>query len=345
MLCLSADPAVVDTVSACAAALGRPWQVSTDPGQIRSGWLGAPVVFVGVDCAPAVLGAGLPARPGVFLCAEQGAEAAVWSVPLQAVVLLLGEDHPEGASQVSQVLLDVAADQGRARVVKVLGASGGLGVSTLVAGLALAAQRSGLDTAAAELATDSGGLDLLFGAERAPGWRWPDLARARGQLGEVRSHLPQSGGITVISAGRDPARPDAAARQAVLDSAQRGHQVVLLDLGRGDELPPGPGATLLLVGSDVHSLMAARHRLHSLGSAHPLIVVRRRGRRGIPTAEVATALGAPVLGQISDDRAVPAALELADQPGRHRGRFARQCQGLWQDLVSGQGWSFAGESR
>ena len=36
----------------------------------------------------------------------------------------------------------------------------------------------------------SGGLDLLLGAERTAGWRWPRLATARGHLGDLTGQLP-----------------------------------------------------------------------------------------------------------------------------------------------------------
>lgn len=345
-LCISADPAVVELVSACAAAVEQPVQVVPTADQARSWWRAAPVVFVGVDCASELLRWGAPARPGVYLCADRAESAVPWSVPLGAAVLLL--DGGGGSGQVTELLLGVAGAAEQARVVRLLGGSGGVGCSTLTAGLAVAARRSGSSTAAVELAADSGGLDLLFGAEREVGWRWPELARAQGRLGDVRRFLPVSREITLVSAGREPVRVRPGARAAVLDAVQRTHQVMLVDAGGGGDDPSASRAgtlTLLLVGADVHALMSARQRLRMLDPVDPLIVVRRRGRGGgIGASQVEQALGAPVVGTIADDRAVPAALGLADQPGRRRTRFGRQCTALWRELAQRAGWATASRS-
>ena len=41
-----------------------------------------------------------------------------------------------------------------------------------------------------------------LGAEGTPGWRWPDLLGARGEVTDVRRFLPQVDGLTVVSMGR-----------------------------------------------------------------------------------------------------------------------------------------------
>jgi Mrp family chromosome partitioning ATPase len=87
-----------------------------------------------------------------------------------------------------------------------MGGSGGVGATTLAAGLAFVAART-QRTMLIDADPRSGGLDLLLGAERTPGWRWPRLATARGHLGDLTGQLPSIDGIDLLSMARGESPP------------------------------------------------------------------------------------------------------------------------------------------
>ena len=90
-------------------------------------------------------------------------------------------------------------------------------------GLAFVAARSGQRTALVDLDPAGGGLDLLVGAERLDGWRWPRLASARGHLGDLGDQLPCVDGVEVLSMGRgvDAVRPPSEAATSGAGLADR----------------------------------------------------------------------------------------------------------------------------
>ncbi|MGJ6979796.1 septum site-determining protein Ssd [Aestuariimicrobium soli] len=340
-LVIARQPKVVESVQASAAAVGRAVEVVTDAETVRQRWRAAPVVLVGAECAAMVVACALPVHPGVHVVAPTADEAVAWSAPLQAPVVVL----PEGSGLLTGLLAGVGERRGSGRVVAVCGASGGVGVSSLVAGLAQVAARTGLRTAAVELASHSGGLDLLMGVEQQPGWRWPDLASASGHVGALSGRVPRAAEVDLVSVGRSPVTPGQAAVMAVVEALTRSHALVLVDAGRCAELAlPAAlvGRTLLVVGADVRSVVAARSRL-AAAALEPdrlapgvIEVVVRCGRdRRLAASEVGRALSLPVLGRVRDDRGVPQALEAGDQPARRaRSSFGRDCAALVDRLAA-----------
>ena len=91
---------------------------------------------------------------------------------------------------------------GGAALLRLVGGSGGVGATTLACGLAQRGHRQGLQVALVELDPCGGGVDLVFGAEQAKGWRWPDLASATGHIGDLRGQLPNVSGVDLVSTGR-----------------------------------------------------------------------------------------------------------------------------------------------
>ena len=91
-------------------------------------------------------------------------------------------------------------------VVGVLGASGGLGASTLTVALALTAAQGGLAPSPQAVAVDGvlsrGGLDVTACVEHVAGLRWADLTGARGSVDgqDLLAELPRACGVPVLSA-------------------------------------------------------------------------------------------------------------------------------------------------
>jgi hypothetical protein len=204
-------------------------------------------------------------------------------------------------------------------VIGLSGASGGLGSSTLAAAVARVAGDLGRPTLLVDLAPHGGGLDQLGGCAHEPGQRWP--LREEGMLSLRARHLPVWGGVRVLSQ-RGPARPapalGPAAVQAVARLAQE-HEVTVLDLPRPDR----EGAdrwfalcdTVVLVAGSSPPLVGAALVARALTPAVTGLVVRSAQGDGLEPADVAEALGVPLLATLAPDASVPAAVVAQEWPG------------------------------
>ena len=177
---------------------------------------------------------------------------------------------------------------GTGNLVCVVGGSGGVGASTLASGLAFVAARTSQRTMLIDADPRSGGLDLLMGAERTAGWRWPRLATARGHLGDLTGQLPTVEGVDLLSMARGDSTPgwelQAEQLKSVLQSAMRSHEITVVDLPRtlgaaaGEALRRAKLA-VLLVRDDVRGVAAGREVVRELaGGCDRLGLVVRRGR-------------------------------------------------------------------
>ncbi len=352
-LVISRDPRVVEPVLAAGASVGIvPVVTDADAAVIRS-WREAPCVIVGADLAAMVASLGLPRRTGVHVVGADPDDLVGWSVPLDASVIVV----PEQSALLASVV-DARNDEsvGRGRLVRVVGGSGGLGASTIAAGLAQAAGRRSLGAVAVELDPCGGGLDLLFGAETVPGWRWDDLRAAGGRIESLAGHLPHVSGVDVLAMSRPsfpgtahrPRRSDNAARigasgappasavRSVISSLTRSHRLVVVDAGPGPVTVGDQWAgtrTLLVVGASPRGIVAASARLGLLSTADVSVVVRRGVGRLIDAGSVAAAIGRPLAGVVHDDARLPRAEAAGDPPGRARGRFRRDVERLLGEVI------------
>jgi MinD-like ATPase involved in chromosome partitioning or flagellar assembly len=90
-------------------------------------------------------------------------------------------------------------------VIAFVPTSGGVGSSTLAAAVAVRAAAAGRAVVAVDLDPLAGCLDVVFGLEQEPGWRWPELADVAGVVdGQgLADELPVSCGVPVLSGRRD----------------------------------------------------------------------------------------------------------------------------------------------
>lgn len=88
-------------------------------------------------------------------------------------------------------------------VIAFLPASGGVGASTLAAAVAVRGAAAGRSSVAVDLDRLAGRLDVVFGLEQEPGWRWPELAGVAGMVdgGGLAAELPMACGVPVLSGG------------------------------------------------------------------------------------------------------------------------------------------------
>ncbi|WP_018157200.1 hypothetical protein [Demetria terragena] len=219
-----------------------------------------------------------------------------------------------------------------------VGASGGLGTSTVAAGLATRAAMAGRDTVLVDLDVGSGGSDLLLGCEREPGPRWGDLAGASGLVDPVAllDRLPRSehGVATLTHARRWQPVTDQTLR-AVRAPLLGAVEVSILDCGTN--VPPWIAeldAVMVVVGGTVAALAAAEvaaDRLLQAG-ASPWLVTRGLEERW--EAAVSEAMQLPILARIPDDRRMIEDLEVGVAPGsRSRSPLTRMCDEVLRSVL------------
>jgi secretion/DNA translocation related CpaE-like protein len=336
------DSELLDQVLSITAVVGVEPLVLGDAGLIQQHWASASMVLIGTEQATDIAALGLPRRTEVYLVTAEGTshQAQQCSMQLGAAVVTL----PGSAAWLSDALANLGqAGSGTGRLVCVLGASGGVGASTLAAGLAFAAARTHR-TMLIDADPLSGGLDLLLGAERAPGWRWPRLATARGHLGDLTGQLPFVDGVDVLSMARGESSPGWAPHaeqlKAVLRSAMRSHTITVVDLPRalrvvGREALRRADLAVLVVRDDIRGIAAAREVLRDLeaGPQHLGLVVRNGRSRLLEPKLVSSGVGLPLLGSFSEDPSLIVAAERGDPPGRSgRSSLSRLCHQLLQEL-------------
>jgi len=240
--------------------------------------------------------------------------------------------------------------------IAVVGASGGVGSSTL----ALAVGRRVADTHGPSVVVDldlgRGGLEVSAGIEHLAGHRWEALRHLRGPApgAEILAGLPVEGGCHVLSAGGSGPRPPAEVpEEAVLDvlTSLRGTRAtVVLDL-------PGSSPVLpVLVAEGVSVVLLVPLRTRGLADADsvvdrfldaaprqpPLPDLRlvTRGGRAVPEVidDLVRHLGAAHVHHLPDDPRVRRDAEHGLWPGSRRDAV-RQCADVIVDLV--RGWEVA----
>jgi secretion/DNA translocation related CpaE-like protein len=310
-LVVSTDEGLLDHLLRLLAAAGAEPEVATGGPALRRAHRAAPLVLVGADALAGGTVRSLPRRPGVVVVATGDLPAAEWAGAVE-----LGAERVAVLPDDESWLLTRAASAVRSPVergwlVAVSGSCGGAGASTVAAALALAA-------APHVLLVDGdpwgGGLDLLLGAERADGLRWPDLTGLRGRVaGEaLLAALPETEGVSLLSASRGvPVPVPDEALTAVIEAARGAGRGVVLDLPRS-----GPSAPTVLADADL-PLLVVPGRLRAATAARVLVeapdspwvsarLLVRHVAGGLTRDEVADVVGRPVLAELPHDRsAVP----------------------------------------
>ena len=308
---VSADPRLINLAQACAAAVGAPLSVVSEAQYIGTVWRAPAPVLIGSDQIREIAARALPPRDHVYLVgqADSYEDLCRWSAPLSALVIQL----PDGNKWLSRVIMGRAAGSDSGTAVALISGSGGTGASTLCAGVALAAVRASRSVALVDCDAMGGGIDLILGAENAPGWRWDKLRNAVGQIADITPMLPKVEGITVVSMERtDPVPVPGDALEAVVDCLARTHDLVLVDRGRDTQQSAGAiRRTVVVTNQTVRGVAAARARAKTLDTSACGLVVRKPG--SVSASDAATAVDIPlicVLPSVADlaqlaDRGIP----------------------------------------
>lgn len=225
---------------------------------------------------------------------------------------------------------------GTANTVVVIGCGGGAGASTLIAGLAGAAGRRGLGVAAVDLDAYAGGLDVVFGLERADGVRWAQVAGSQGELdgSALYDALPVAG-AAVLSYGRESSVvPDQVVAEA-LTALAGSCDLLLVDAPRGTDLREvsADAATVVVAHGSVRGTAAAGAVVQLLRSTGREPVVVLRDAPDQLAEEFADAVGVEVVARVTTERRVRNDLARGEVPGAH-GDLARVCDDLLRVLLT-----------
>lgn len=325
-LLVTCDDPLLDDVLRLAAAAGAPLEVAHDPAAALRGWSGASVVLVGADQAPALARGRPPRRPEVHVVSRGPA-----ADPLFRDALALGAravvELPSADSWLVELLTDVHEGAGgSAWTLGVVAGSGGAGASTFAAAAGLVAAR-GAPTLLLDLDPWGPGLDRVVGFDEVEGVRWDALLAASGRLGSrsLRAALPERDRLAVLTFGPADGNglEDAAVRE-VLSAAQRGSEVVVVDLPRSlggvaAEVTTRCDLVVVVAEGAVPSVAAAGKvaaRLALLGAPTGLVV--RTSGAGLDPLVVAETLGFPLLADYPSRRRVVEQVDLGLGPVRGR---------------------------
>jgi secretion/DNA translocation related CpaE-like protein len=322
-LLITADELLGEELLRLAAAAGTSLDLARETTAGMRGWSGASLVLVGGDQAGAVADQRPPRREQVHVVAHGPVPGEVFrsalEVGAQDVVEL-----PSAATWLVELLTD-ATDGRRAprgRTLGVVAGSGGAGATSFACALAWTAARD-LPAVLVDLDPLGPGVDRVVGLEGVDGVRWDALVSSRGRLGSrsLRSALPDRTGLAVLTWGAGtPVDLDAAVVREVLSAAQRGNDVVVIDLPRAVDDVTAEVITrcdllLVVVEASVPGVASAGKvaaRLRPLNDRLALVV--RRSRAAVPSAQVARALDLPLLADVGRQRRLAEHVDLGLGP-------------------------------
>jgi len=338
-LLVTCDTDLLDDLLRLAAAAGVTLDVAHDPGSALQLWPTAPLVLVGPDLASSLAAQAPPRRPEVFLLSpgEPDYRAAVALGATDVVAV------PAGEGWLVKALADVGDGGLRSAVtLGFIGGSGGVGATTMACatGLIAATLRP---AALVDLDPLGPGVERVVGLDSTEGTRWGDLEGSRGRLGSraLRDSLPQRDGLAVLGWGPAHVSPtDETAVREALAAAQRGHDLVVVDLPRhlsdSASLVASRCDHVVLVGScSLPGAAAAMRALAALSSvAASVHLVARTSGGAVTGPALATALGLPLVAEVGQQRRLAEHLDLGLGPlHARRGHVARAAGAILAQLM------------
>lgn len=345
-LIVTADPDALDDLLRLAATAGVEVDVASDVPSARRCWSTAPLVVVGPDLHDRVARSRLGRRPKLVALGRDLDDASIWQRAVE-----MGAEHvvflPDAEVWLVEAFSEAVEGSGKEGVlVAVLGGRGGAGATTLAAALAVTAVRRDLRTLLVDGDPHGGGIDLVFGGELTEGLRWPELGATRGRVpaAALAEALPTMDDLSVLSWDRgEPAHLPVEAVQAVLGAARRSCDLVVVDLPRSldeasREVLSVATTTLLVVPAEVRATAAAGRIAAGAGllCRDLRLVVRGPAPAGLQAADVARALGLPLVGDLRAEPGLDLALERGEPPGRRsRSPLVAVCDSLLDDLLGG----------
>lgn len=360
-LLVTGDHRLRDEVGRLAAAAALRLEVVTAVDETLGRWAAAGVVLLGPDLLEPLAAVRPPARAEVYVLAGCPGEAGCLDAGgpggadadrgIYRHALTLGAqgvvELPRAEAWLADLLADLA--EGRvhhARTVAVVAGSGGAGASVLAAALAQVGARD-TSTTLVDLDPGGGGADRLLGLDDHDGLRWGRLVDVHGRLSSraLRDALPGDEALRVLTwdHGEGVEAPGAAAVREVVEAAQRGSDLVVLDLprdlGRAGVSDVVRLADLVVVcarASVLPVLAAGRLAAQAKSLGVPVGLVVRTGRGHVDPLDVADALDLPLLAEVPTRRRTEELLDLGAGPAAGaRSPLARAARQVLASVAAG----------
>lgn len=338
-LFITRDQSLLDELLRLAAAAGVTPEIARDAASALGGWMSAPLVLLGVDLADELAQVRPGRRRNMYVVGWGAAPNEMFRTSLT----LGAEDLitlPRSDGWLVEAMTDLhEATPVAARTIGVIGGSGGAGATTFACALGQLAGRTGPSVV---IDTDplGPGVDRVLGLEGERGVRWDALQQTTGRLSArtLREALPRRSGVGALSWSPGPQGSlQAFALRESLSAAQRGHELVVLDLARHpdpliDEVASRCDRVLVMVLPTVPGLASAARLCARFSKSAPLNVVVRG--HGVDPLEIGEVTEVPVLTSMADQRGVGEAIDLGAGPLRSgRGPLARAAALVLRDLA------------
>lgn len=316
VLAMLSGPALRGDVDRVAAAAAVPVVHTTEPAS-RKGWSAATAVLLDEQTARRCAAHGFPRRDRVMLVGHAPIGQEHWQAAIAVGahrVLTLPDEEAELVVLLSDAAEAVRDGARRGPIAAVVAGRGGGGASVFAAALAMSVPEALL----VDVDPWSGGLDLLLGAEKTTGVRWPDLALGGGRVGypALRDALPSHHGVTLLAGGRGGGEIEPDALTAVLDAGSRGGATVVCDVPRrstpaAERALDAADLVVVVVPAEVRACAAAGAMVPWLSAVNPNVglVVRGPAPGGLRAAEVAASVGLPLLAAMRPQPGLPEILE------------------------------------
>lgn len=322
------DPLLHPEAIHIAAATGRPIIEVPDPAQLARIQQRAFAVLTDATCNP---------TPNTFHITHDvdPATPRTFALPLQAAELL----KALGALYTQLTQRTPAASRG-GKVIALVGACGGVGVSTFGASISKKAPGATLVDGHAH----SGGLDLLLGLEDVPGARWGEVAFGEGAIAraDVRRALPvSSDDVAVLTFPRsmlaDVALPQPNDIDAVA-TALGSSGVTVLDVPV-ELVPQRCDLALVVVPGQLRAAASAARIVAQLAekSVPHGLVFRRHGWESLSAAEVERIANSNVVAELADCRGLTKTVERAGLSARLPRQLARAADAVLTEVGVGAG--------
>lgn len=272
-------------------------------------------------------GEAVPPGAVVVALAEHG---DAWDVAARrgasAVVVL-----PQAAAWLAELIsrsVDAEVPRALGRVYGVVGATGGVGASTVASWLAGHFAGQGIETALVDGDPLGAGLDLVLGEEGADGLRWPELNQFSGAVAadQLWAAMPRVEALRYLSWDRRATHAETVPAATVVAALRGAAAVQVVDLSRADleRQARWCDAVLVLTPRTVRGVLAAELALARCAPVPAATALTGVNVADLEPRVLADATGVPCAATIAFDARVPQHLD--DGTVLRRGRTAKHAK-------------------
>lgn len=264
----------------------------------------------------------------VALASHQSAWELAARSAASAVVVL-----PDAAEWLAEMLARSEHETGAielGRVLGVVGATGGVGASTLACWLAQEFSETGAPTAVVDADPGAAGLDLVLGTESEDGLRWPELHQFSGAVAadQLWAAMPSAGSLRYLSWDRQGTHASSVPVGTVIHALRSAATYLVVDLNadRLEEQAQWCSTVLVLTPRTVRGVLAATLAVQRCGEIPVMTVLTGLNVADVDAAIVESATGVGCAGSLTFDPRLPQ--ELDNGAVLQRGKRAKHAKAV-----------------